>query len=210
MFDKLDELFFSTILLNKQLFDDMMNKTLDYKLNLTKDIVQLKTPKIEVEFNGKTKTHTIILFGLYDKIKKIYKWIGQTNELLIEQVIRYDVENIFGNWQTIDKIFSSEYVIGNKEHMAIPYFIAILNPAFNLIRFESEDGNLYFYALVNLGIKDNFIFEKFISDMYIYKNLALELGTKIPTAKQSRSIKQTKSKTKSKITKPKKIIHKHR
>lgn len=190
MFDKLDELFFSTILLNKQLFDNTMDKSLEYKLNLTKDIVQLKTSKIEVEFNGKTKIHTIILFGLYDKIRRVYKWMGQTNELLGEQVIRYDVENIFGTWHTIDKIFSPEYVIGIKEHMAIPYFIAILNPAFNLIRFESEDGNLYFYSLVNLGIKDNFIFEKFISDMNIYKNLALVNKTPKPT--QSRMLAQTK------------------
>lgn len=196
MFDKLDELFFSTILLNKQLFDNTMDKTLEYKLNLTKDIVKLKTSKIEVDFNGKTKTHTIILFGLYDKIRRIYKWIGQTNELLVEQVIRYDVENIFGTWQTIDKIFSPEYVIGNKEHMTIPYFIAILNPAFNLIKFESEDGTLYFYALVNLGIKDNFIFEKFISDMYIYKNLALVNKTPIiPKSTQSRMSLQTKKNT---------------
>lgn len=204
MFDKLDELFFSTILLNKQLFDNMMDKTLEYKLNLTKDIVQLKTSNIEVEFNGKTKTHTIILFGLYDKIGRKYKWMGQTNELLAEQVIRYDVENIFGSWQTIDKIFSPEYIIGNKEHMAIPYFIAILNPAFNLIRFESEDGTLYFYALINLGLKDNFIFEKFISDMNIYKNLALV--NKIPKSTQSRMLAQTKKNG----TKPKKTKRMHK
>jgi hypothetical protein len=191
MFNKLDELFFHTILLNKQLFDDMMDKTIEYKLNLTKDIVQLRTSKIDVEYDGKTKKHIIILFGLYDKIGRIYKWMGQTNELLAEQLMRYDVEDIFGTYQTIDKIFSSEFTIANKEHLAIPYLMAILNPAFNLIRFESEDGSLYFYALVNLGIKDNFIFEKFISDMTIYKNLALANKVSANTSNKGKISRQS-------------------
>ena len=194
MFDKLDELFFHTILLNKQLFDNMINKTLEYKLNLTKDIVQLQTSKIDVEYKGETKKHIIILFGLYNKIGRIYKWIGQTHKLLVEQLMRYDVEDIFGTFHTIDKIFSSEFVIGNREHLAIPYLMAILNPALNLVRFESEDGSLYFYALINLDIKDNFIFEKFISDMRIYKNLALVNKPNIASPKISRQSKKNKSK----------------
>ena len=60
----------------------MIDKTLEYKLNLTKDIVQLRTSKIDVEYGGETKKHIIILFGLYDKIGRIYKWMGKTNHAL--------------------------------------------------------------------------------------------------------------------------------
>lgn len=198
-FDKYDELFFDIILFNKTMFEDTMKKSLDYNLDITKEIMELKTTDIKVKHKGKTSNNMIILFGLYNKINKLFKWIGDSNYLLQNQLNRYDIKSIFGSQRTLDKIFKHEYIISEKYHEAIPYLMAILNPAFNLVSFATPDDSMYFYAFVNLGIKDNFIFEKFVSDMLRYRN-ALE--TEINTTKLSRKlIKKSKKKTSKKAKK---------
>lgn len=191
-FDKFDELFFEIVLLNKTMFEDTMKKSLDYDLGLTKEIIELKTTDIKVKYKGKTSNHIIFLFGLYDKINKLFKWIGDSNDLLQNQLNRYDIKSIFGSQRTLDKIFKHEYIISEKYHIAIPYLMAILNPAFNLVSFASPDDSMYFYAFVNLGIKDNFIFEKFVNDMSYYRN-ALEKNV-IPTNLSRNLIKNSKKK----------------
>jgi hypothetical protein len=195
MFDKLDKLFFDTILLNEKFFINAIGQTLNHKLNLTKNIMQLKTTKINVEYQGETKEHMIILFGTYHKLNGIWKWIGQSNELFANHLINYGLDDIFGSFHTFNKIFLPEFQINVKDQFAIPCLISIFNPAFNLVSFMSEDGLMFFYALVNLGIKDNFVFGKFISDMVNYKKIALM--NKVPNGFMNRS-NITKSKPKSK------------
>jgi hypothetical protein len=208
MFDNIDNQFFEIILLNKHMFNDVMTKSLEYDLDITKDIVELKTPKIKVEHNGKKTEKIIILFGEYNLVNNIFGWIGESNDLFIQQLERYDVKKIFGSYRTLDKILKKEFKISEKYHIAIPYLMAILNPAFNIVSFKTPNST-YIYALVNLGIKDNFNFEKFIKNMQKYKNLAIDGKKSKNIIKKSKNIilkskniiKKSKNTTKNNLNK---------
>ena len=39
-----------------------------------------------------------------------------------------------------------------------------MNPRYNLVRFESDNGKYYVYALVNLGYKNKLNFDKFLKN----------------------------------------------
>lgn len=145
-----------------------------------------------MKHKDKTSNHMIILFGLYNKINKLFKWIGNSNYLFKNQLNRYDIKSIFSSQRTLDKIFTHEYIISEKYHESIPYLMAILNPAFNPVSFASPDDSMYFYAFVNLGIKNNFIFEKFVSEMSHYRN-ALETDV-VPTNLSRILMKKSKKK----------------
>ena len=123
----------------------------------------------------------------------------QGNATMGSGVDKYDVEKIFGSRRTLDKIFKHEYEISEKYHIAIPYFLAILNPAYNLVSFATSDDDIYFYAFVNLGIKDNFNMKKFVDDMSYYKK-ALETDV-VPTNLSRNLMKKTKKKTSKKTKK---------
>ncbi len=198
-FDKFDELFFDIVLSNTTMFKDTMTKSLEYKLDITKDIVALKTHDINVEYKGKTTKHFIILFGLYHKKDKQFMWISNYNDVFKELLDKYDVERMFGSRRTLDKIFKHEYEISEKYHIAIPYFLAIINPAYNLVSFATSDDDVYFYAFVNLGIKDNFDMKKFVDEMSRYKK-AVETDV-VPKNLSRNLMKKTKKKTSKKIKK---------
>ncbi len=174
---------------------------MDYNLDITKEIIELKTTDIKVKHKDKTSNHMIILFGLYNKINKLFKWIGDSNYLFKNQLNRYDIKSIFSSQRTLDKIFTHEYIISEKYHESIPYLMAILNPAFNPVSFASPDDSMYFYAFVNLGIKNNFIFEKFVSEMSHYRN-ALETDV-VPTNLSRILMKKSKKENIQKKTKNK-------
>jgi hypothetical protein len=173
-FDEFDELFFDIVLSNSKMFEDAMKKSLEYKLNITKEIMELKTTSIDVEYKGETTKHTIYLFSLYYKNEKLFRWIGNSNKMFEKHLYSYDVKTIFGSQRTLDKLFSEEYNISEKHHMVPPYLMAIANAGYNLVSFATPDNSIYFYAFVDLGIKDNFIFENFVNDMSFYKKALKE------------------------------------
>lgn len=49
MFDKKDNLFLEILMKHKKPFNDVMNKSLKYEMQLTPDIVRLKTMDIKVK-----------------------------------------------------------------------------------------------------------------------------------------------------------------
>lgn len=179
-FDNFDELFFEIILSNSTLLKDAMNKSMEYKLNITKEIEEFKTNDINVEYKGKTSKHSIFLFSMYDVKKQKFIWFGKYNVLFKEFFEKYDIEDIFGSYKTIDKIFDNdEFEISEKYHIVVPYLMAMVKDGINLVSFEVPNADIYLYAFINLDIKDNFDMKQFINNMQYYKK-ALETNV-IPT-----------------------------
>jgi hypothetical protein len=136
--------------------------------------MQLKTNNVIVEKDNIDYNSEIILLGFYTKENKVFKWIDQMNNIMLEHCNKYDLVELFGSVQTIIKMFNDKIITNSKYVNAIMYFIAILNPAYNLIEMSSEDNNMVLYILIKLDIVNNFNFDKFIDDMQAYKYLFIE------------------------------------
>lgn len=173
LFDKKDKTFFSIVLKYKKNYEDIMTKSLEYQINLNQDILELKKNTIEATKNNKKEKFSIILLGMYNTENNTYIHYKGINEILFDNLDKnYDLIDFFGSKTTIEKIFLNQFIsIDKKTHYAIPYFVAIMNPAFNLVRFENENGKYYFYALIKFGYEDKLNFNKFLKDMEKYKKL---------------------------------------
>ena len=90
----------------------------------------------------------------------------------------YDIIDIFGSDSTIKKLFNNSVMINFKQHLVIPCLIAIMNPIFNITKFEFTDDkgklmkNLTMYALVKLDIPCELDYDDFLNGMSTYKLLA--------------------------------------
>ena len=63
------------------------------------------------------------------------------NEILEQHLYKYDIKDLFGTDSTIKKLFTNVVKIENKDEFAIPFFIAMMNPAFNLVSFMDGKNN---------------------------------------------------------------------
>ena len=177
MFDTNDTLLISMIL-NKytDYINDCMNKTLDYKLSLE----TFKDSKITATKNGKKTEHLFFPIGTYYKDKEQFQYWKDMNEYLVGHLTKhYDLTDIFGSDSMIKKLFKNTVMINFKYHLVIPCFIAIMNPGFNVVKFQFTDDkgkimtNVIMYALVKLDIKCKLDYDKFLDEMGIYKTLSI-------------------------------------
>jgi hypothetical protein len=176
MFDSNDTMLINMIL-NKysDYIYDCMNKTLDYKLSLE----TFKDSKITAMKNGKKTEHLFFPIGTYYKDKEQFQYWKDMNEYLLDHLIKhYNLIDIFGSDSTIKKLFKNTVMINFKQHLVIPCFISIMNPGFNVVKFQFTDekgkimANVTMYALVKLDIKCKLDYDKFLSEMGIYKSLS--------------------------------------
>jgi hypothetical protein len=175
MFDAYDELFMDIILRYRVGYEKEIVKSLKYELLITSEIVSAQKMTISAKKNGKTSERGILMFGIYDRHNEEWGWINGTNIALYKHLEKYgNIKEEFGSDVTINKLFVNKLQISNKFHYAIPYFIAIFNPMFNLVRFSDEDNKYYLYALVQLNIKHDFDFNNFIRNVEYYKNATMD------------------------------------
>jgi hypothetical protein len=172
MFDKIDNIFLSIMLKYKKIFEDVIQQSKVYNINLTKEHINLQKQTVEITNvrNKKTSTHKVICFCIYDTKQELFRWMNGFNHMLFgskdfqDMIVRW-----FGTRQTTDKIFkNNEFNINKKLHYSIVYFIAILYGTYNVIRFTSENEQYIMYALLDLGIKDNFDLKKLEKDIQPY------------------------------------------
>jgi hypothetical protein len=177
MFDTNDTLLISMIL-NKysDYIYDCMNKTLDYELSLE----TFKDSKITAIKNGKKTEHLFFPIGTYYKDKEQFQYWKDINEYLLSHLTKhYNLTDIFGSDSTIKKLFKNTVIINFKQHLVIPCFISIMNPGFNVAKFQFTDDkgkimtNMTMYALVKLNIKCKLDYDKFLDEMSIYKSLSI-------------------------------------
>jgi len=222
--DNIDEYLFNIFIIFSKNFEDCMKNTLDYKLNLTTDIVTGKKHFIEAtDINTKkTKSVFIVLLGTYNKDNEEFKWFNNRNKMLREtietsalKVQNTNLIDLFGSKKIIDKIFEPVIKINNKLHYAIPYFLSFLNNKLNLVRFENENGNIFMYALVQLDIKCELPYQDLWFEINFYKKMLITNAklsrnksikskkTKKSTSKKNNSITKKSKKSNSKKNKSK-------
>ena len=175
MFTDLDKCLFRIVLNYKKIFEEVITTSLKYKINLTKDAFISNKTQVTTK-NGKKIDRLIFPFGYQDKTKQKFKWLDNIKEMFLQHMEKYDIKKIFGTDSTIKKLFESEFEISNDFHYVLPYLIAIFNPSFNLVRFQS--GDIYYYALVELNIDVDFIFDDFICELVPYKKKASGIAAK--------------------------------
>jgi hypothetical protein len=174
MFDTNDKLLITTILKKyTKYIKDCMKKTLEYKLIFNPE----STTEIMAIKNDIKSSHLFFPIGIYYKDIKEFKYYQDINNFLLDHIEKnYDLVDIFGSDSTIKKLFNSNVQISAKEHLVILCLIAIMNPAFNIVKFELEDNNKIMknktmYALVKLNIECELDYDKFLNEMSIYKSV---------------------------------------
>lgn len=199
MFDSTDKIFISTLLKNCQKYlKDCMKKTLKYKIilepNENNELVAFTIKK-----NVKTK-HLFFPIGVYHNNEQEFRYYEGWNNILLEHVqkyddiIKYDNTDIFSS--TINKLFENTVKISPKDYLVIPCLLALANPAFNIVEFETEDTNVKIYALIKLDIKCPFNYDKFLKDWSITKSVIFLKNNYDKSNKLNRSRKKKLSKKK--------------
>ena len=172
-----DLLLFNIILKScRETYEKVINDSLSYKLDLTKDIIDFKKSKIKViDKNNKISYKEIIPFGFYNEKQTKFSWYKFIKKDFYDHLIISGIKQTFDSLETIDKLFLDEVIIDKKNHNVIPYIMAVFNPNFNVIRFQAVDATIY--AFVKLDIKDNLNFDNFMEMASIY-NIAIGIRNK--------------------------------
>jgi hypothetical protein len=213
--DNMTLLFFVIISNFRDKIENINTKSLDYKLNITKDNISFKTTKLEVEHisTGVISTHNIMPFGIYNNSTKMWNWMSNMNEIMFDMYNKqYELLDIFGDKgePLLKTIFSNEVKISPGDHIVIPHFIQLLNASHNLVRIEMDQKSPYIvYALIDLGIKDEIEWNDFVDGMSMFRMIPsiLKEGSSSSTKKILKRV-SSKSKPKSKSHKINKTIRK--
>ena len=168
-FDVIDNLLIDILLTFSESIEDCNSQTLQYKFNLTPEIIKCKDFKIEgTDKNDITELYTIIYLGHYNSNDETFKWSNsQIINMVYEQLqknvksIDTNIKEMFGTTQTIDKLFEPEVKIILEQHYAIPYLIQLLFNI-NLVRFESPNKDIFIYTLIKLNFDCPIDHEDFI------------------------------------------------
>jgi hypothetical protein len=206
MFDSTDKIFISTLLKNcEKYLKDCMKKTLKYKI-----VVEPNKDNELIAFTVKKNIKTERLFfpiGVYHNNEQEFRYYKGWNNVLLEHVQKYDdiikydeTTDIFSS--TINKLFENTVKISPKDYLVIPCLLAIANPAFNIVEFETENTNVKIYALIELDTKCQFNYNKFLKDWSITKSVIFlknnyDKSDKLHRSSKEKTTKKKQSKKKS-------------
>jgi hypothetical protein len=116
---------------------------------------------------GKGEAYETLFFpiGSYYRNNGQFEWYSKEFKVIFMDHMKkhYPLKSLFGSTQTIQKLFRGKYRLP-KEYRNVPaYFLAMMNPAFRLVRFESPDLNFLFWGLAKIdAIPYTFDFETYI------------------------------------------------
>lgn len=151
----------------KTWYNKCIKKALTYKItSISNTYTEAKVVK-----NKKETIHKFFPVGIYNEDKQEFKYIKGINKIILKNILeRYDIKNIFGSELTIKKLFKNTVKISHDYHTVIPCLLAIFNPAFSVINNQIE--NLKIYSFIQLNIKCDLDYDKFIDDMSIVKKFS--------------------------------------
>lgn len=173
--------FFSIMNQLEEPLKEIMNKSLEYKIDLTEDNIGSTNIDVRHLETGETKNVKFILFGTFDSGESQFIWSQNARNMLYQSIKnRYDLYSLFGQHgvNIINKLFKDKIKINKMDHATIPYFIAFLNPAFNLVKF-TENGTTISYALIELEIEDNNNYDNIYDLLNVLGKLGTNKGKKI-------------------------------
>jgi hypothetical protein len=92
-----------------------------------------------------------------------FKWFDNyIKDLIYEHINRHlFVEDNYVSRNSLDYYFEDIVQLNDENRNIIPYLISITNPNFNLIKFRiNQNINYHFYCMIDLGIKDNYNYQR--------------------------------------------------
>ena len=174
-FDTIDLLLIDILLSVGSQIESCHKKTLEYKFDLTDDIISGKSFDIVGTKKDKTSTHSIIYFGFYNKTIKKFCWVYDVNNILLD-IIKAN-SNLYGSDKSWKKLLTSEVEINLDEHNAIPYLSALMLGKYNLVKFANDD--FIAYTMIKLDIDCEINYPNFYEQLSLYKNIALKEPAKL-------------------------------
>lgn len=136
-------------------------KTLDWDLDFTANVFE--TNKIKATKGSEEKMYNIILIGMFNDATDKFTWFKNINEIFYDFILKFMKTNEVGSrddikFNSVLKVIfgmSDKKINFNFDHKLIPQLVALINPAFNLIKFvDDRNETLTTYALIDLGIEN--------------------------------------------------------
>lgn len=163
-------------------YEKVMKESLKFKIEPTKNGKAIVTHK------NKSYETDIFFIGKYDEQTHMFEWFLSMKDILLEHLYKHNLKQMFDDEEPLKKLFLDKVNVENFKYI-IPYIIAIFNPAFNIVRFESPDGRIKMYALMKLGIKNPNVDEDLSAAVGVYRIGKAILDKKRKTKRGSKSRK---------------------
>ena len=176
-FTKQDKYFFSIILEHGKIFDDVVQKSYGYNIDL-ENALKKDEGKISVinKNTGENNYHSFILYGKYNENTETFIWFNNIQNIILQDMIKKDIIGVFSTsyyrGPTIVKLLSKPKIkISKKYKKVIPYLLAIIQNTYNIISFDTSNKNETVYVGIAMNIKDKFNQKLFDKDMEKYNNM---------------------------------------
>lgn len=156
-----DKKFCDVVYLYEKYYQEMYADSLEYKINLSIKNIQNIMSEVEIVKDNKTSKVPFILVGIERNNK--FTWAGKSGKLYYDHIDNnYKwIDNNYVSKKFLEDMFNKEsFSLDKKYPNLLIYIISIIMPAYNLIRFENPKSGVNIYGLVELGLKDNYDYQK--------------------------------------------------
>jgi hypothetical protein len=187
-FNNIDKKFFSLIYDYADIFEEIINKSLDYKINLTRDNFREGVGKVDViDNNNNKKQHEFIIFGKYDKKTNEFEWIPKVKNFIASALLK-TYKNFDLKLDTINKLLEKDkFSLPYQYKNGIPYMIGLMRiQKFNIIRFIAGDTEIY--IILNLDIPNKLTHPEIIKHLSKYNEQFTNNKKQSRTKKNSKKI----------------------
>ena len=178
-FDKTDEIFFKSIYKFQDEFEDIIDKSMDYKIDMTLDKFKAGAGKINVtDKANNTKECNYIIFCRYNTSNNEFEWVHAFKKFITSAIIKVYKE-LGIKLNTINKLIEKDkFIIEPKYKNIVPYMFALIyKQKINIIRFIS--GDIEFYVMIDLNIPNNIKDDDINKNFSLYNNSISKLQSRI-------------------------------
>jgi hypothetical protein len=171
-----DEQFFNAIKDYQPFFNNIMNSTVEYNIQLTPEhILEYNLNKITVITPNKMRRCNFIPIGFEEQVSDNghhFKWHSfEGRDLIKEHINEYlFVEHNYISRNSFNYYFEDVVQLNYENRNILPYLISITHPKFNIIRFTDNQSSYYYYCMINIGIKNNFDYQRDFLDKICRQN----------------------------------------
>ena len=161
-----DEQFFNAIRDYQPFFDNIVNQSLQYNIQLTpQHVSENNLNKITVITPNKMRRCNFIPIGFEEQVSyngRHFKWHSfEDRDLIKEHINDYlFVENNYVSRNSLNYYFEDCVQLNYENRNILPNLISITHPKFNIIRFTDNDSSYYYYCMIEIGIKSSFDYQR--------------------------------------------------
>lgn len=177
-FDTIDNVFLDILLTFTDTIEKCNKQTLEYKFNFTPEIATGHKYKIKgTNKKGETSEFPIIVIGYYKPENGEFVWNQNMNMIIYDEVkatteaFGSSIDGIFGSDKTLKKLFEPTVKIDLDKCNAIPYLAQLFLYNYNFVRFESDNGEFFLYAFIQINFNCPIDYEDFFKKIILYKSI---------------------------------------